>query len=43
MMHSPGRSVMYACAFKVRHALVTPGAIVLVLVVLAVAVLVSRR
>jgi hypothetical protein len=43
MMHSPGRGVMYAFAFKVRHALAMPGAIVLVLVVLAVAVLVSRR
>ena len=43
MMHSPGRGVMYAFAFKVRHAPAMPGAIVLVLVVLAVAVLVSRR
>jgi len=30
-------------AFKVRHALAMPGFIVLVLVVLAVAALVSRR
>jgi hypothetical protein len=40
MMHSPGCGVMYAFAFKVRHALAMPGAIVLVL---AVVFLVSRR
>ncbi len=43
MLHSLGRGVMYAGAFRIMRSLSMSGAIALVLVVLAVAFVLSRR
>jgi hypothetical protein len=43
MLRSLGRGVMYAGAFRIMRGMSMPGAIGLVLVVLAIAWLLSRR
>jgi uncharacterized protein YceK len=43
MVHSLGRGLMWAGAFRIMHGLSLPGAALLVTVVLAIAWMASRR